>query len=268
MSHHRINTSRRARAQGGFTILEMMVALAIGLVVALGFTASFIGMKTSFNSQSSLTQLQDNERIAMAVLTSAVTQAGYFPTGANPATSVAGKMTRADLYAGADTVGGSMAAMQYLYGTTAGTPTSTTKETLSTAFVSAPGDGQLSCQGSSVASSTTTNVTLRNTFYVDTTSNTLGCTVQATAAATSTPTVTPTNTTFTPLVTNVKSMSVLYGIDYDADGNVDTYMPASLVTTAQWSSVKSVRVTLNFINPNDSSAVISWIQTINVMNNK
>jgi prepilin-type N-terminal cleavage/methylation domain-containing protein len=45
---------RVLRAQAGFTIVEMMVAVTISLFVIMAFAATFVNMKTTFNSQSGL----------------------------------------------------------------------------------------------------------------------------------------------------------------------------------------------------------------------
>jgi len=33
-----------------------------------------------------------------------------------------------------------------------------------------------------------------------------------------------------------------------------------------WDNVKSIRITLNFVNPYDATATIPWVQTINLLN--
>jgi prepilin-type N-terminal cleavage/methylation domain-containing protein len=50
MKTNRLLTAPKAR-QSGFTIVEMMVALAISLIVIMGFTMTFVSMKQSFLSQ-------------------------------------------------------------------------------------------------------------------------------------------------------------------------------------------------------------------------
>jgi len=58
-----------------------------------------------------------------------------------------------------------------------------------------------------------------------------------------------TNSTTTLGVTN---LSILYGVKRNAalpGNNVDTYLNASLMTAADWSSVISVMIELTFTNP-------------------
>ncbi len=239
---------RRARRQRGFTLVEMMVALTIGLVVALGFAVSFVNLKSTYGTQDKLAQLQDNERLAMSFLTSTVEEAGYYP---DP--------TKATTILGSPDAGyGAMLAGQALYGQAS---TSTTSATLSTAYATAAGDGILNCQGGTTPSTEAAGVTYRNDFYVDTTNHTLNCIVTASDSSLS--------AAATPLVSNVSSMDVSYAVDTDGDGNADRYQAAGAVTS--WSSVKAVRVTINFINPNasiDQVNTFPWTQTINLMNNR
>jgi len=262
------SSMRRPRpGEAGFTIVEMMVAMAISLVVVIGFAATFVNMKRTFNNQNELSQLQDNERLASLILTSSLDEAGYFPTGANPAAvpKVPPQIVdRSSIATSTDPVGGKLSAPNYLLGTTGdATATPPVLESISTAYISAPGDGLLSCQGGSNAG--TTNITIRNVFYVQ--NGALGCAVYNGTSMTPTP-----GAAFAPLITGVQSMSVLYGVDTDGDKNIDSYFLAKDMTPAYWDKVKNVQVTLNFINPNAKIDVnkptIPMVQVINVMNNK
>jgi type IV pilus assembly protein PilW len=260
---------RPSTGEAGFTIVEMMVAMAISLVVVIGFAATFVNMKRTFNSQNELSDLQDNERLASLIFTSSLDEAGYFPTGANPAAvpKVPPQiLDRSGIATSTDPVGGKLVAPNYLLGTTGdATATPPVQESISTAYISSPGDGLLSCQGGSNAG--TTNITIRNIFYVDATTNTLGCAVYNGTATTPAP-----GAAFAPLITGVKSMSVLYGVDTDGDKSIDSYFLAKDVTAGgYWNNVKNVQIRLDFINPNakiDGKPTIPMVQIINVMNNK
>ena len=50
----------RRHAERGLTLVEMMVAITIGLFISLGLSAVFVNMKRAFNSQDALAQLQDH----------------------------------------------------------------------------------------------------------------------------------------------------------------------------------------------------------------
>lgn len=241
---------RGVRRERGFTLVEMMVAVTIGMVVILGVTVTFVQLKGAWGTQDKLAQLQDNERLAMAFLTSAVQEAGYYPdpTSATPITGFT------------DLTYGNTAAGQIMVGTT---DTTTSSDTLSTVYATIGGDGLLTCQGATYATGST--VSVRNTFYVDTANKTLNCKVDA-------PTSSSMSATAAPLVTGVASMSVLYNVNTsNSPTPAYQYYAAGSMTAALWPLVKSVRITLNFVNPNASlggNATIPWVQTVNLMNNQ
>ena len=56
------------KAQKGFSLLEVFVALAIGLVLLAGVLSVFVGMKTTTSQTSSNGELQENGRFAISVL--------------------------------------------------------------------------------------------------------------------------------------------------------------------------------------------------------
>jgi len=232
----------------------MMVALTVGLFLCLGFTVTFVNMKGAFVNQGSMSQLQDNERLAMAILTASVQEAGFFP---NPLTDT--RQTSTLLAPLTDATYGNMAQGQAIMGTTAsaGQPV-----TLSTRYAAGTSDSLMNCVGGNVSTSSAAGF-VRNVFYVDSTTKTFGCIY------------TTDGTTWNKdsgkqyaLISNVTGMTVWYGVDTDSDGNIDQYLLASSVGTAQWMSVKAARIKLDFINPNDTTKTISWTQTINLMNNK
>jgi len=260
MTRARLLLARPSR-QAGFTIVEMMVALAISFIVILGFAVTFVNIKSTFVGQDKVSQLQDNERLAMSILTSAAQEAGYFPF---PTT-----LDASQIVASSDPTYGSMTAGQLVYGTSySASPAA--PESLSLAFAASANDGLITCQGHTIVASdisgapspANNSVGVRHIFYVDTANKTLNCIAMVNG-----------NTgsaygggTTQPLVTNVASMSVLYGVigSSGLTTSVVGYYPASGVTN--WSNVKSVRITLNFVNPNDATATIPWVQTINLLN--
>ena len=139
-------------------------------------------------------------------------------------------------------------------------------ESLSIAFAASAADGLITARAtpsatdvSGAPSAANNSVGVRNIFYVDTTAKTLNCMTLVNNGSGSG----YGGGTAQPLVTDVASMSVLYGVNGGA-GSVTGYWPASSV--ADWTTVKTVRVTLNFVNPNAAGATIPWVQTINLMN--
>jgi type IV pilus assembly protein PilW len=238
---NRMRTSvpaRRGAASAGFTLMELMVSLTIGLVVVIGFTTTFLSMKTAFRTQDAMAQLQDNERLAMSILGASIQQAGYYP---DPfATGSAG------IAATSDSTYGNMAQAQAMYGQDG----SSHAASMSTAYASnGASDGLLSCLGQSVGAGS-----VRNIFYVQTSDNTLHCTVYLNGTFSSDATI----------VQGIASMDVLYGI-LGTGTDIVQYVSAANVPSG-WASVRSVRLTLNFVDPSDSTHVIPWTQTVYRMN--
>jgi len=79
-----------AQRQLGFTMIELMVALLIGLFLMGGLMTLLQNNRKAFSSQSALAQLQDSERLAMSMMTGIIQQAGYFtdPTINSPSTAL------------------------------------------------------------------------------------------------------------------------------------------------------------------------------------
>ncbi len=63
--------------QKGFTLVEIMVALAIGLFLTAGALQIFITTKGSNRIQENLSRMQENARFAMHFLTEDIRQAGF-----------------------------------------------------------------------------------------------------------------------------------------------------------------------------------------------
>lgn len=239
--------SRSARtrpAQRGLTLIELMIAVTIGLVIMLGLTVVFLRVKDAANTHDGLAQLQDDERMALTLLTSSIQTAAYFP---DPLTHQA---SDANTLPAANTSQGSFAAGQGIVGTSPAAPAS---HTLTTRYVSAGGDGLMDCLGQTRTSRTT----ITNLYTVSAAAG-LGCSVDD-------------GTTTTTLISTVGALSVLYGTDGSGSGNADRYLTASAVTAASlWPRVKTARLTLTFANPfagqAGQPATIRWVQTVNLMN--
>ena len=71
MSRHCIHRAR------GFSIIELMVAVALALIVTAGVMAAFLGSRSSFMSTSGIAAVSDNGRFALDFLQIAVRSAGY-----------------------------------------------------------------------------------------------------------------------------------------------------------------------------------------------
>jgi|SRR5665213_585617 len=209
-------------AQNGFTMVEMLVALLIGLFLMGGLLTLVQDNKRTFMAQGDLSQLQDNERLAMTMMTDVIQATGYFP---NPTINTAASVMPPV---------GAMAQGQGMIGTfNAAAP----GDTITARYATAGGDGILNCTG-------TSNPGPGTAVYVNSFS------VVVNAAGVSQLVCTMNGTQY-PLVNGVTQMAVMYGVNTLGSGNnVDTYMNAAQVTAAgAWNNVMSVQITLTFTNP-------------------
>ena len=216
----------RARTQQGFTLIELMIALFIGLFLLAGLGTLVQSNKRVFLSQGKLAQLQDGERLAMSMITDVVQETGYYPSPvANTPAS-----TMLALAQGASGATQAMSAGQTMTGTDSATPPG---DVITVRFATANNDGILNCTGTS--NTTGAVYAYVNTFSVNP-SGQLVCNQNGTAY---------------PLVAGVTNLSVLYGVNTLGTGNnVDTYMNATQVTKANaWGNVISVHIALEFSNP-------------------
>ena len=214
------------RAQNGFTMVEMLVAMLIGLFLLGGLLTLVQDNKRTFMAQGNLSQLQDSERLAMTMMTDVIQATGYFP---NPTLN-----TAASVLLAAGSPSGALAQGQAMIGTYSAVAPG---DTITARYATANLDGILNCTGASNTSGGT--ATYSNTFNVVVNAagvSQLVCTM---------------NGTQYPLVSGVTQLGVLYGVNTSGAGNnVDTYMRADQVSAlGDWNNVLSVQLTLWFNNP-------------------
>jgi type IV pilus assembly protein PilW len=84
----------QSRSLAGFTIVELMVALAISLLVVALATSTFVAARSAYGTNDAATQIQDSGRFATYLLRRTLQQAGYEDYGprGNP-----NRVTRAQL---------------------------------------------------------------------------------------------------------------------------------------------------------------------------
>lgn len=62
----------------GFTLVELMVALTIGLIILVAVSSLFVSSKQTYTVQDQLARLQENGRFAMQFVMSDIRMAGYY----------------------------------------------------------------------------------------------------------------------------------------------------------------------------------------------
>ncbi|MCP4284249.1 MAG: hypothetical protein GY792_07345 [Gammaproteobacteria bacterium] len=61
----------------GFGLVEVLIAMVLGLLLTIGMTNVFLSSKQAYRTQSALSTVQENGRYAMAVLSRDIRTAGY-----------------------------------------------------------------------------------------------------------------------------------------------------------------------------------------------
>jgi type IV pilus assembly protein PilW len=73
-----VSTSRRHNRRLGFTLIEMMVGIALGLIVLAVLTAVFVGVSNNRRDMERTGRQIENGRFAIRLLADDIVNAGYF----------------------------------------------------------------------------------------------------------------------------------------------------------------------------------------------
>ena len=235
---HILPTLRLHVGQSGYSLVELSVALAVALFLLAGMFSILQSTRKTSTSQSQLAQLQDNERIAMTMITGVVETGGYYP---NPDTNTIDTQLPA--------AGVFQQTGQFVYSTA--NPTAALGDTLVVRYNAGAKQDVINCQGASNAGQAAAT-TYVNEFRIlqdsKTTPPYLACSTDG-------------GNTFAKLVNNISKMQIFYGVNTAATvANtigvpVDSYLsPSDMATKAAanaaiWTNVYSVKVMLTFPNP-------------------
>lgn len=211
------------RHQTGFSLVELMISLTLGMIVLLAISSIYIGSQQTYRVQDDNARIQEAGRYTLEVIGRNIRQAG---ANAEMNFNNTATATQCNVPGVCDAISG-------VIGTVSGVPA---PDTLSVQFYA--GSEELDtvsplwmtrdCTGGKVYPASGVAV-VTNTFGINGTN--LQCTGSVGGAQ--------------PLVENVEDLQVVYGIDTDASGSpnyrsADLYVEAP--TAAQWPNVVTVRV--------------------------
>lgn len=197
--------------QKGLTLIEIMIALLIGVFLLGGVINIFINSQQTYRMQEGLSRLQENGRFAMDFITRDVRMSGYWGCLNPSAVDV-------DI-AGTDNNGA---------GTVDSVDDGTDTLTLRGAFSQIP----VGVCGTAVNTAAA--------YYTDASSTISyrinNIVLQRTDAA----------GVFQDLIEGVENMQILYGVDTDADFTANYYVPgtAANIPVANWPTIVSIRILL------------------------
>jgi type IV pilus assembly protein PilW len=225
--------------QRGFNLIELIVAMTIAAFLLAGLFTVLQGTRDTSGEQTALAQLQDNQRLAMSMITDMIQSAGYFPI-----LLAGGGMNSLPTALPIDGTNFPTAGQSIT-----GAANGTGGDTLVVRFQTAANDGVSSCLGNtnnSTYNPAGTFLVFNNTLRVDTTQNALTCTDATGVAA-------------VPLVTGIQKMDILWGVNSSASASnsncpADTYLTSAQLLAGVnpnllWTNVCTVRVQLTFTNP-------------------
>ena len=249
-----ITTSQPANEQG-FTLVELLVAMTLGLLIALVVTQAYVSSTSVQRAQSDMVRLQESARFAFDMLSHGLRKAGYKNAMA-PGTGFCDPSPPARLLGRNDATGLNPASTD-LSGTTVTILNSSDivriryyGEGLAISPFTADGS-ILDCLGNAVAA----NVLVEDTFFVaaDTTNNnepTLFCyTSNATASGS------------VPIIPGIESLQVLYGEDTTGVGTITKYVPAGLVSNMN--NIRSLMLSVVVRTPSQVAADRSTTRVFN-----
>jgi type IV pilus assembly protein PilW len=217
------NARCQQRLQRGYTMIEVSVALVIALFLLNGMVTILQGTRSASQNQSLLAQLQDDQRVAMTMITDVIQQAGYYPSPNTTDPALALPVSPAFATTGQAVAGGSNA-----YG-----------DTVTVRYQGDASGTVLDCQGAILPNNPAPGIPEEMTFSVrvnpvNPNMKELVCTANGVTAT---------------LVRNVQGITVAYGVDVNNSGSANTYLPLAQMTAGLWPNVYSVKITVNFTNP-------------------
>lgn len=239
------------RRQRGMTLIELLVAIALGLLLLAGILQVFAASRQSYRVQQNTARMQENALIAVEILQRSVREAGFEP----PPTAI--------VRLSCSSVGAADCALAGSDNVAAGTPNAVTGS--DTLVVRVRSDGNMSdCQGIPIdynvisgadnasGDTSTDSDNIRDGFRVSTA-------VDSTATPPSLRCGLANGTFTQPLVDDIEDMQILYGLS-DSSGTV--FVPASaLTTTTRWNAVTAVRIQLCARSPDANVVPVADTQT-------
>ena len=217
------NTSLRRPRQYGLTLIELLIAMVIGLILVAGGTQIYLSTKQTYRSQEAISYVNSNTRFALFFMQDIINMAGY---KGDPAE------TDADAFPAAPAAGNCLAFAknQFVTNTNDLNGFCVRMKSPSNSRGSATDVAQMTdCLGNNIAE----NDMVTTRFFISNT-NELSCQTFHTNNA---------GGASQPLVSNVAITNLQFGVDANNDNMVDVPYVA---IPADWRNVVAVNITMNF----------------------
>lgn len=238
---------KQRHKQAGIQLIEVLIAMAISSVVALAISRAYTSSLQIQNSQIGAMRLNETARFAFDLLGKELRHASFSNTwqaGSNAQRFCSSTIGSALL--GSNDVTGTIDPSSNNFAGAAYT-IANKSDVVRVSYYGEDGSAvtspMLDCHGYPVAAGASVQDTLFVAVDNNTKEPTLYCDTSNAHANGSARVL--------PMVTGVESMQLLYGVDADADGLVDRYVPWNLVG-ANTDLITSVKVSLVVRSPTDS----------------
>jgi type IV pilus assembly protein PilW len=215
-------------AHRGFTLVELMIAILIGLFLVGGLLTLVQALKSTMGSQTAMSELQDSERVAMSLMSDVIQSAGYFPNPQVIQAANAFPIVVPYTFAGQSVIGAG------------GYFDVIPDQTITVRYATSGTDGMINCTGnvSLVAMTFVNEFSLQADPSIPGTYD-LMCTMNGGNPV--------------PLVSGITNLQIYYGVQTNpavSNNSADTYLDAATVTADNyWANVISVKVKITFVNP-------------------
>lgn len=211
-----MNAPQLKRLQIGLSMVELLIAMALGLLLMTGVIQVFLTSRQTYAANEAMGRLQENGRFALDFIARNARNAGYIdPINLNNLPAPIALSGCPTSYCTADNI-------------------SSTSDRIALAMQPVPQDGKrYSCTGDEVAPPAVSNSSaiIYNSFYVK--NGSLWCNWGEIGAASA--------KTEKEIVPGIDSLRVLYGVASSSNSSsTSRYIPATDIT--DWTLVRSVRI--------------------------
>lgn len=219
-------------SQRGLTLIELMIALVLGLIVVLVVGQIYLSGRQSYRTQTGFGGMQENGRFALFFLQRDIRMAG-FPRVLGPGGSmpVLASFNVANTRDGGGNASDQIEIQYNSFGATVATdaiPAGLVAEVTQNNTNAASDDDCLGQNSAGVVNADGSRI-VANRYFVD--AGNLQCVGNGAADPQA-------------IIPGVESMQILYGRDMDGDSYANIYQRADQIGAANWDSVVAVRIGL------------------------
>lgn len=226
----------RRKLQSGFSLVELLIAMFIGLFLLAGISSSYLSSKKTSNQRNQYSLLEDNGRLALEIIQRTLEHTGYTTPLGNP-------LDNKFILSAVTSKSCNDSSASVLTPANFPNPATDDDNASDSIGVVYLGDANISmdCSGEElIASCQLPNVTnpdvakIYSAFFIDKTDATQPPKLQCAGSR---------NTEVQTIAEGVENMQILYGVDVDGDNTVERYVSEPDVGSL-WDDVISIQVGL------------------------